>query len=181
MKARADALLHPLRMRIVEAVAAAGRPLTAGMLQEALADVAPATLYRHLQVLTRAGVLAVVGEQRRRGGVERSYGLCEQAAHLDGEAARTLSQDDHMRGFAAFTGHLLDAWGRYLQRAGATGPVDLASDGVGYSTAVLHLDDAEFLEMVMALQTAMRPFLERPPAAGRRPRLLATILFPLER
>jgi DNA-binding transcriptional ArsR family regulator len=178
---RADALLHPLRLRIVETVAAAGRPMTAAGLLAELPDVAPATLYRHLQALARAGVLRVVGEQQRRGGLERSFALHEPAAHLDEVAARALTPDDHARGFAAFSAHLIDAWGRYIRRAAADGPVDLGADGAGYRASVLHLDDAEFSELVAALQTALRPFAERGPAPGKRARLLSTIVFPFER
>ncbi|PCC68021.1 Helix-turn-helix domain-containing protein [Nannocystis exedens] len=177
---RADALLHPLRLRIVEAVAAAARPMTAAGLLAALPDVAPATLYRHLNVLVSAGVLRVVGEQPKRGGLERSFTLHEPAAHLDDAAARRLSPGDHTRGFAAFTAHLLDAWGRYIKRAAARGAVDLAADGAGYRSTLLHLDDAEFRELVTALQAALRPFVERGPAPGTRPRLLSTIVFPFD-
>ncbi|MCY1005406.1 helix-turn-helix domain-containing protein [Nannocystis pusilla] len=171
---RADVLLHPLRLRIVETVAAAARPVTAAALLGELPDVAPATLYRHLNLLARSGVLRVVGEQPKRGGVERSYALHEAAAHLDEAAARALTPGDHTRGFAAFTAHLLDAWGRYIQHAAASGSVDLAADGAGFRSALLHLDDVEFRELVAALQTTLRPFSNeapRPadaPACGRR-------------
>ncbi|MFZ6177586.1 helix-turn-helix domain-containing protein [Nannocystis pusilla] len=178
---RADVLLHPLRLRIVETVAAAARPVTAAALLGELPDVAPATLYRHLNLLARSGVLRVVGEQPKRGGVERSYALHEAAAHLDEAAARELTPGDHTRGFAAFTAHLLDAWGRYIQHAAASGSVDLAADGAGFRSALLHLDDTEFRELVAALQTTLRPFFERGPAPGRRARLWSTIVFPFER
>ncbi|MDC0715635.1 helix-turn-helix domain-containing protein [Nannocystis bainbridge] len=175
-------LLHPLRLRIVETVAAAARPVTAATLLGELPDVAPATLYRHLNLLARSGVLQVVGEQAKRGGVERSYTLHEGATHLDEAAARELTPGDHTRGFAAFTAHLLDAWGRYVQRAAtSSGSVDLAADGAGFRSTLLHLDDAEFGELVAALQAALRPFVERGPAPGKRARLLSTIVFPFER
>lgn len=177
---RADALLHPLRLRIVETVAAAARPITAAGLRAELPDVAPATLYRHLNVLVNSGVLRVVGEQPKRGGLERSFTLHEPTAHLDAAAARELSPGDHTRGFAAFTAHLLDAWGRYIKRAAANGTVDLAADGAGYRATLLHLDDAEFRELVAALQAALRPFVERSPAPGKRARLLSTLVFPFE-
>jgi DNA-binding transcriptional ArsR family regulator len=178
---RADVLLHPLRLRIVETVAAAAEPVTAARLLAELPDVAPATLYRHLNALARSGVLRVAGEQPKRGGLERSFTLHEPAAHLDEAAARELSPGDHTRGFAAFTAHLLDAWGRYIRRAAASGPVDLAADGAGYRALVLHLDDDEFRELVAALQTTLRAFAERGPAPGKRARLLSTIVFPFER
>lgn len=178
---RANVLLHPLRLRVVETVAAAGRPMTAAGLLAELPDVAPATLYRHLNVLVRSGVLRVVGEQPKRGGLERSFTLHEPAAHIDDAAARELSPADHTRGFASFTAHLLDAWGRYIKRAAGSGQVDLAADGAGYRASLLHLDDAEFHELVAALQAALRPFVERAPAPGRRARLLSTIVFPFER
>lgn len=63
--ARANLLLHPVRLRIV--TAAAGRELTAADLAAALPDVPQATLYRHLKRLVDGGMLAVVAENPVRG------------------------------------------------------------------------------------------------------------------
>jgi len=168
-----DLILHPVRMRIILALAGSGGA-TAAELAERLADVPPATLYRHLNVLRRGGVLAVAGERRVRGAVERRFALQPGAASLTQADVAAATRDDHLRWFAAFLAGLLDAFGRYLAR----GDPDLARDGVGYREVVLQLADAEVAEMSLALNTALTPFVARPPGPGRAPRLLATVLVP---
>ena len=63
--ASADLLLHPVRLRIIKAFLG-DRALTTGQLATELADVPPGSLYRHVALLTRAGVLQVVAERRVR-------------------------------------------------------------------------------------------------------------------
>ena len=79
--AKPDLILHPIRMRIILALAQ-GRSLTAQELGAALPDVAQATLYRHLNRLLKGGVLAVVDERQVRGAVERIYALREENLDL---------------------------------------------------------------------------------------------------
>jgi Helix-turn-helix domain len=66
----ADLLLHPVRLRIVQAFLG-DRALTTTALREELADIPPTSLYRHVARLVAAGVLMVVAERRVRGAVER--------------------------------------------------------------------------------------------------------------
>jgi DNA-binding transcriptional ArsR family regulator len=162
-------------MRIILALAG-GSAATAAELAERLADVPPATLYRHLNVLQRGGVLAVAGERRVRGAVERQFALQPGAASLTQADVAAATRDDHLRWFATFLAGLLDAFGRYLAR----GDPDLARDGVGYREVVLQLADGEVAEMSLALNTALAPFVARPPGPGRTPRLLATVLVPVD-
>ena len=53
--ATADVLLHPVRMRILQALFDAD-PLTTAQLRERLPDIAPATMYRQIAVLAEAGI-----------------------------------------------------------------------------------------------------------------------------
>lgn len=168
-----DVILHPVRMRLILALAGGG-PATATELAERLADVPPATLYRHLDLLRRGGILAVAEERRVRGAVERRYVLHPGAASLGPADLAGATRDDHLRWFATFLAGLLDTFARYLDR----GDPDLARDGVGYRQVVLHLSDAELAEMSGALNAALVRFAAQPPAEGRTPRLFATVLVP---
>src|SRR6185312_13615775 len=69
-----ELLLHPVRLRIVHALSG-GRTVTTAQLCARMPDVSQATVYRHVGLLTDAGILEVAGEQRVRGFVERSYRL----------------------------------------------------------------------------------------------------------
>ncbi len=92
--ATADLLLHPVRLRMSEGVPrrpgaddrAAGR--------RARRCAAPGSLYRHIAILTKAGVLQVVAERRTRGAVERTYTLRLLAARI---AAGRSSGDEPRR------------------------------------------------------------------------------------
>src|SRR5687767_9335525 len=113
--ATADLLLHPVRLRVLQALLD-GRALTTAQIGAHLPDVATATLYRHVHTLVEAGVLEVVGEQRVRGAVERTYRLNGPAAELDADALAAMTPDDHRRAFIAFVASLLADFDRYLER-----------------------------------------------------------------
>src|SRR5687767_10526142 len=76
----ADILLHPVRLRIVQALSD-GRALTTSELCARLPDASKATVYRHVALLAAHGFLVVHGERRVRGVVERTYRL-ERARSL---------------------------------------------------------------------------------------------------
>ncbi len=170
-----DLILHPVRMRIILALAGGGSATTTELASR-LPGIAPATLYRHLDVLRRGGILAVAEERRVRGTTERRFVLHPGAANLGPADLAAATPEDHLRWFAMFLASLLGAFGRYVRR----GQPDLARDGVGYREVVIHLSDAELVQMGMAINGALVPFLAQPAAPGRAPRLLATILIPAE-
>lgn len=171
---QADALLHPVRMRLVQALAQRG-PLTPQQLGEALPDVPQASLYRHLQRLVEAGLLTVVEERRVRGAKERTYALPPSGAVLGPEAFAHATREDHQRYFTTFVAGLLGDFARYLDQPS----IDLLADGVGYRTMPLHLSDAELQAMLQALGEAMRPFLANRPSPERRTRQFSTVLMPV--
>jgi hypothetical protein len=174
--ATADLLLHPVRLRIVQAFLG-DRTLTTADLRAELADVPPATLYRHVGVLAGAGVLAVAGERRVRGATERSYRLVAATASVDGATAATMSADEHRRGFATFVAGLLADFDRYADRADG-GRLDLAADGVGYRQVGLWLTDDEFGELVTDLRAALAARTANEPDGTRRRRLVSQVFLP---
>jgi hypothetical protein len=171
--ATADLLLHPVRLRIVQAFLG-DRPLTTSALSAELADVPAGSLYRHVARLVEAGVLAVVAERRVRGALERTYVLRLSAATVGMDDLAAMSADDHRQAFMAFVAGLLGDFDRYLAR----GDIDLLRDGVSYRLAGLWLDDAEYAELMRDLTRVLQPRLANPPAPGRRRRLLGSVLLP---
>ena len=109
---KADALLHPIRMRLVQVLAHSG-PSTPQQLGEALPDVPQATLYRHLQKLAEAGVLSVVEERQVRGAREKTYALPEAGAVLGPDDLANASREDHQRYFTTLVAGLLGDVARY--------------------------------------------------------------------
>jgi hypothetical protein len=174
--ATADLLLHPVRMRIVQAFLGE-RTLTTTDLRGELADVPAATLYRHVGVLAEAGVLTVVGERRVRGAAERSYRLVTGAASVGGAAAAEMSADEHRRAFATFVAALLADFERYAESADGS-RLDLARDGVGYRQFGLWLTDEEFATLVTDLRAVLAAAAELPPDGDRRRRIVTQVFLP---
>ena len=174
--ATADLLLHPVRLRIVQAFLG-DRTLTTADLRSELPDVPAATLYRHVGVLAEAGVLSVVGERRVRGASERSYRLVTEAASVGAADAAAMSVDEHRRAFATFVASLLADFDRYADAA--TGPgLDPAADGVGYRQVALWLDDEEFAALVTELRAVLTARTALEPDGVRRRRIVSQVFLP---
>lgn len=167
-------ILHPLRMRIIRALANGDR--TTMQLAEMVDDVPQATLYRHLGILLESGIIEVVAERPVRGVIERSYALAPGKAVLRGSDLADATAEDHFRYFSTFAAGLLGQFSRYLERDS----IDLEADGVGYREVVLNLSDREFREMIAGLQSLIRPLLANKPNKRRTARVLATVLMPFD-
>ncbi|GAA3155869.1 helix-turn-helix domain-containing protein [Planomonospora alba] len=168
-----DLLLHPVRLRIIQALLGDRRMTTAALAAE-LSDVSTATLYRHVAALADAGVLEVTGEQRVRGAVERTYALHLPAAQLDEEELAAMTPGDHRQAFMAFVAGLLAGFDRYLER----GDTDLRRDGVGYRQTALWLSDEEFAAFVADLRAVFEARAANGPREGRTRRMVTTVLMP---
>ena len=171
--ASADLLLHPLRLRIVQAFLG-DRQLTTGQLLAELTDIPPATLYRQVATLAKAGVLLVVDERQVRGTVERTYALSLQDAQLDSDDLRAMTPDDHRRAFMGFVASLLADFDGYL----ASGEIDFERDGAGYRSVALWLTDDELTGLFTEIGAAVQARSTNTPVGGRRRRMLSTVLLP---
>ncbi len=169
----ADLLLHPVRLRIVQAFLGE-RPLTTAQLGAELSDIPAASLYRHVARLVNAGVLQVVSERRVRGALERTYMLRLAAATIQPDELASMSAEDHRQAFMAFIAGLLGDYDRYLEH----GDIDLYRDGVSYRLAGLWLDDSEHADLLRDLVRALQPRLANTPGPGRRRRIIAWVLLP---
>jgi DNA-binding transcriptional ArsR family regulator len=170
--ASADLLLHPVRLRIIKAFLG-DRALTTTQLAAELDDVPAGSLYRHVALLTRAGLLHVVAEHRIRGAVERTYALRLAAARVQPGELAAMTPEEHSRAFMAYVAGLLADFDRYL----AAGTPDLGRDA-GYTVAGLYLTDAELAGFLRDLAAIVQPLLANAPGKGRRRRMLYTIFLP---
>jgi hypothetical protein len=168
-----DLLLHPVRLRIVQALLG-NRTLTTAQLAEELGDVPTGTLYRQIALLIKADVLRVASERPVRGAVERSYSLRVEATKIDPDELATMTTDEHANMFRAFVAGLLGDYDRYLN----SGTPDLIRDGAGYTMAGLWMSDAEFAEFARDLQQVFQSRLDNQPGEGRRRRIVASIIMP---
>jgi hypothetical protein len=172
--ASVELLLHPVRFRIVQAFLG-DRALTTGQLATELSDVPAAGLYRHIALLTSAGVLQVVSERRIRGAVERTYTLRLAAAQITPDELAAMTPAEHSQAFLAFVAGLIADFDRYV----ASGSPDLARDGAGYRMVGMWLSDSEFLQFARDLNAVIQPRLAHAPTTDRSRRMLATVVLPL--
>lgn len=167
-----DLLLHPVRLRIVQAFLG-DRALTTSQLIAELSDVPAASLYRHVARLERAGVLQVVAERRVRGAFERTYFLRHAAASLSPGDIAAMSRDEHRQAFMAFVAGVLAAADRYIERP----DFDPVRDRTTYQIAGIWLDEAEYTALLQDLSRVVASRLANAPRKGRRRRILATVLL----
>ena len=173
---KADLILHPIRLRILETMALGGE-FTTQQLSERLPDIAQATLYRHLNKLASGGVIIVVQERPVRGTVEKLYALPSNSARLTQEDLANATKEDHMRYFTQFVAALMGDFWRYLQQSDV-GPPDLFADGVGYRKCLYTLAMKNSHNWAAALNGLIAPALEHKPGPGRRRRLFSSIVMP---
>ena len=171
----ADLLLHPVRMRVLQALFDAD-PLTTAQLRERLPDIPPATMYRHIAVLAEAGVLEVVEEKRVRGTVERSYRVRKEEAVVDPSARAAMTRDDHRRAYTTFAASLMGDFDRYLAHDTAS-PAD---DGVVYRQAAVWLTEEEFTAMVEEIEHAVVSRMGNDRTADRVRRVVSLVVVPDE-
>ena len=167
----ADALLHPVRLRIVQALV--GRELTTLQLQRVVENVPIATLYRHVNKLVEAGFVKVVGERQVRGSIERTLAVVEASLPLKDLPSK--HPDEMIRHFATFLGTLLHGFGRY---AHSDVTKDAREAGVGYSATPLWLSDDELAALAEKLRSHVDTARNNRSDGNRRRRLLSIVLYP---
>jgi DNA-binding transcriptional ArsR family regulator len=168
-----DALLHPIRMRIVRAFAGETE-LTARDLAKSLHDVPQATLYRHLSRLTKIGVLIVTSETPVRGALERTYRIDPKAVRLAPEDIGAIDPETHLKYFSLFVASLLDDFGRYMR----AGDVDVVRDNVHYFQAPILASPEEFTDFMKELSTLIKRFVGQKPGKNRIRRTVSFVMLP---
>jgi hypothetical protein len=141
-----------------------------------LPDVPKTTVYRHVGLLAKGGLLEVEGEQRVHGAVERCHRPHREWAVIDVDAAASMSLEDHRHGFAAAMAGLLAEFKGYLDRKHA----DPTADLVGYRQVPLWLTQDELAELISQVRDAIVSKAGNEPTPGRNHYLLSPILFPIE-
>jgi hypothetical protein len=159
-------------MRIVLAIV--GREMTAQQLAGELPDIPQATLYRNINTLVAAGILAVVQERRVRNTIEKTYALPSQDLLLTAEDLEDAEPDDYIRMFTQYLGLQLGYYVRYIQQ----GDIDLGRDHAVFHMFPVYLSEAEAQRMAEAVNAALLPFARNEPSPERQRYILGLLSLP---
>jgi len=172
-KSKADLILHPIRMRIIQALFPEGNR-TAQQLVERLSNVPQATLYRHLKTLLKAGLIQVVEERKVRGTTEKIYALTKNAHDITPDDVTEKSSDQHMELFMKFVASMIGTYGQYIGQS----KYDLYRDGISFRQVQLYLDDEEYLGLLQETRALMASHSSNEPREGRKLRNIWTVVVP---
>lgn len=172
-ESKADILLHPIRMRIIQTLIG-GAQRTTQQIAEMMPDVPQATLYRHLNKLLQAQVIEVAKQQQVRGTTEKVYALASQGGDISLEELRAMSSEEHMALFMKFIASLIGDYGSYLGQP----KFDLYDDGVSFRQVDLYLSDEEYVRMLKESREPLQRYMDNAPGGDRRRRRIVSIVIP---
>lgn len=173
MKKKIETVLHPVRMRILQAFLT-GEKLTAQQIKHKLPDVAVPTLYRHLNTLLKHEIITVVEENQIRGTVEKVYALPDQEVMTKDELEKA-TPDDHMNYFMTFLMSLSASFNDYIYSENA----DPTKDKLAYRQIHLNLSDEEFMDMYKKVGDVFMSYLKNEPNEDRQVYSISTIILPI--
>ena len=163
-----DIVMNPVRQRIIQ-VLMIKKEATSAQILEQLEDVSRASLYRHIKVLLDAGVIQVVKEETRRGAVEKTFMLNETPPDTSQpEDAYPLIQNALL--------HISADFARYFAQDNPDPQKDLVSIG----SAILMMNDEEYMEFLKQYGALIMKGMQNPPEEGRKPRKVTLISIPAE-
>ncbi|GCE14992.1 helix-turn-helix domain-containing protein [Tengunoibacter tsumagoiensis] len=167
---KAEVLMHPVRIKIVAAISRGVQ--TAQQLGQELPEVATPTLYNHLNLLLKAGLIEIVKEQKKRGTYERTYTLPAEGAVLRPEDLSQIAPEQMMKYFQIFAINMLGDMARYLE-----GPHDPNYQDVGYRQTPLYISDEEMPLFIQQLHNFLLPWLTKQPDEEHKRRLFSRVII----
>lgn len=168
---KADLILHPVRMKILQTLAS-GRRKTVQQIAEKLTEVPQATLYRHLKKLLEAKLIEVVEENQVRGTVEKVYALPENNQLVSREEVLKAGPDEHLDYFMKFLASVLMNFEEYIRQP----HYDFERDLVSFRMATLYASDEEYSEFIKKYVELITPLLKNEETPDRKKRTITNIL-----
>ncbi len=169
MKDINEAILNPVRIRIIQELAIKGS-MTATELCEKISDVPRTTMYRHINILLDNSILSVVSEKKIRGSLERTLALnikeISEYNTLENASRNALS-------------YLMNKYARFQNYFSGENP-DPGKDKIFLNNAVLMMDDNEFDQFLTELRELIIKY-NFEFTTGRKARDISIISAPTEK
>lgn len=171
-KEKANLLIHPVRLKIIQAIA--GAKLTTQQIADALPGIPKSSIYRHLKKLLDGGLVSVVTTVPVKGVEEKVYALA-QTPHINQDDIQQMTQDDHLHFFAAYLATLLQDFADFLSSADQH---NFLAERVGYSEIRFFASSSELDAFQQTLGEALARLATNPSSPDRLPRKLVFISHP---
>lgn len=168
MKNVIDIILNPVRVRIIQELAAK-QSLTTTELCEKIKDVPRTTLYRHISILLENKILVVVSEKKIRGSLERTL-----AVNTDEMSKINTLENAPQNVF----GFLMNKYARFQNYMNSENP-DPGRDKVFLGNSVLMLHDEEFDKFLSELWDLLDKY-HFEYEEGRKGRDISIISLPID-
>lgn len=176
---KADLIIHPVRLRIMQALTE--QVLTTHEISQQLPDVPKSSIYRHLKLLLESGLIAVAETNLVSGIEEKRYQLVA-SPRLGAEDMADLSASEHLNYFNAYLMTLLRGYADYLSTAEEKGgSVDLLADRVGYTELLFYASAEEMNALQAEVNAALLKLARNQAGESRRRQKLSIITFPTDR
>ncbi|GAE27561.1 hypothetical protein JCM9140_3713 [Halalkalibacter wakoensis JCM 9140] len=171
---KADIMLHPVRMRIIQSLIT-NKPMTSAQLINELEDVPQATMYRQLKHLLDADLIEIVETNKIRGTTEKVYAVKRENLAISEKELNEASVEEHVRYFMTYQANLLKEFEKYVLKHN---PNQFKEDGLGYWQMSLHLSEQEMNEFGKEMQQVLEKYASNEPSDQRKTRTFATIFIP---
>ena len=173
---KANLILHPIRFRIVTAIAA--YKMTTKEIADLMPEIPLTTLYRHINILVEAGLMRVVEEKQIRGTIERTYALTAPPS-LTAEDLEGMTRQEAEQYFTMFLSSLMSDSQRYLDGKSEKTRFNPIKDGVQISKVQLFIDEQEFKKINLKIQEILVDSVKNKPGPGRTRRMFSYLMIPL--
>ncbi|MDD5823869.1 MAG: helix-turn-helix domain-containing protein [Firmicutes bacterium] len=161
----ASVCMNPIRQRIMQCIIL-NKEATTTQIAEALSDVPRASLYRHIGILTDAEVIKVVDEEKRRGGVLRTYAMSAPPVGDSPGEMNQLIQTSLIQLGADYA--------EYFSRDDVNPQRDL----VTLAAATIMMTDEEYMVFLQKYAELIGEAVTHEPAEGRKERKVAFLSIP---
>ncbi|KOY82962.1 transcriptional regulator [Lysinibacillus macroides] len=143
MRNKAEVLMHPVRMKILQALMHNKEEgLSTLEMISVIKDVPQATLYRHIQILVDENIIKIVKERKVRSVTEKFYALNEGAAKLSKEDWIQLTTKQKLNYISYYQVALLSQYQNYLH---SLDEKESTADLATFSLADLTLTKDQFI------------------------------------
>ena len=165
-----ECISNPIRLQFYLAIQN-GSCSKASEIHSKYPDVPRATMYRHLNHLTKCGLIQVIDETKKRGSVERTY-VAAKALDLSID-----SPDFNERYFSMFIQYIMEFVVLFHNHC-IRPDINVLEEKSGFSMAPIYASDEELEEAMRKISSIIQELMVSVPTESRKRRTIGMIISP---